>query len=88
MDIIKSGAAVSKEIKRDGEKGVVMQTLKQGFEERNLTMVLEAEKLTQYWLKRLDIECPEQSFANRESIVKWLVGSDLDRFEVLNSKEL
>ncbi|NMF64364.1 HetZ-related protein 2 [Brasilonema octagenarum] len=65
-----------------------MQTLKQGFEERNLTMVLEAEKLTQYWLKRLDIECPEQSFANRESIVKWLVGNDLDRFEVLNSKEL
>ncbi|KAB8334763.1 hypothetical protein SD80_007720 [Scytonema tolypothrichoides VB-61278] len=60
----------------------------QGFEERNLTMVLEAEKLAQHWRKRLDLECPEQSVANRESIVKWLVGSDLDRFEILNSKEL
>ncbi|NMG18418.1 HetZ-related protein 2 [Brasilonema bromeliae] len=65
-----------------------MQTLKQGFEERNLTMVLEAEKLAQDWRKRLETECPEQSVANRESIVKWLVGSDLDRFEILNSKEL
>jgi hypothetical protein len=86
---MKSGAAASEKVNRDErEKGVVMQTLKQGFEERNLTMVLEAEKLALSWRKRLDIECPEQSVANRESIVKWLVGSDLDRFEVLNSKEL
>ncbi|WP_017317503.1 HetZ-related protein 2 [Mastigocladopsis repens] len=65
-----------------------MQTLKQGFEERNLTMVLEAEKLAQYWRKRLEMECPEQSVANRESIVKWLLGNDLHRFETLNLKEL
>lgn len=65
-----------------------MQTLKQGFEERNLTMALDAEKLAQYWRKRLDLECPEQSVANRESIVKWLMGSDLHRFETLNLKEL
>lgn len=65
-----------------------MQTLKQGFEERNLTMVLEAEKLAQYWQKLLAMECPEESVANRESIVKWLLGSDLDRFETLNPKEL
>ncbi|ARV57783.1 hypothetical protein BZZ01_03275 [Nostocales cyanobacterium HT-58-2] len=65
-----------------------MQTLKQGFEERNLTMVLEAEQLAQYWQQRLDMECPEQSAANRNSIVKWLLGSDLQRFEALNSKEL
>lgn len=65
-----------------------MQTLKQGFEERNLTMVLEAEKLAQYWQKLLAMECPDESVANRESIVKWLLGSDLDRFETLNPKEL
>ncbi len=51
-------------------------------------MALKVEKLAQYWLKRLDMECPEQSVANRESIVKWLVGSDLHRFETLNPKEL
>ncbi len=88
MDIIESGVAASERVKRD-IKGVVMQTtLKQGSEERNLTMVLEAEKLAQYWQKRLDMECPEQSVANRESIVKWLLGSDLGRFETLNLKEL
>ena len=65
-----------------------MQTLKQGFEERNLTMGLEAEKLAQYWQKLLAMECPEQSVANRESIVKWLLGSDLDRYETLHPKEL
>ncbi|BAY49652.1 hypothetical protein SAMD00079811_72810 [Scytonema sp. HK-05] len=65
-----------------------MQTLKQGFEERNLTMVLEAEKLAQYWQKLLAMECPEQSVANRQSIVKWLLGSDLARYETLNAKEL
>lgn len=65
-----------------------MQTLKQGFEERNLTMVLSAEKLAQYWQKQLAMECPEQSVANRESIVKWLLGSDLDRYETLHPKEL
>ncbi|NMG05478.1 HetZ-related protein 2 [Brasilonema sp. UFV-L1] len=65
-----------------------MQTLKQGIEERNLTMASEADKLAQDWRKRLDIECPEQSVPNRESIVKWLLGSDLHRFELLSSKEL
>lgn len=65
-----------------------MQTLKQGFEERNLTMASEAEKLAQYWRKRLVIECPEQNQVNRESIVDWLLGSDLQRFEVLTAKEL
>jgi hypothetical protein len=65
-----------------------MQTLKQGFEERNLTMVLSAEKLAQYWQKQLGMECPEQSVANRESIVKWLLGSDLARYETLHAKEL
>ncbi|MEA5568034.1 MULTISPECIES: HetZ-related protein 2 [unclassified Anabaena] len=65
-----------------------MQTLKQGFEERNLAMVTEAEKLAQFWHKRLAAECPEQSVAARESIVLWLLGRDLQRFDLLNPKEL
>ncbi|QSJ18590.1 HetZ-related protein 2 [Nostoc sp. UHCC 0702] len=68
--------------------GVVMQTLKHGFEERNLAMATEAEKLAQDWQKRLAAECPEQSVANRESIVLWLLGRDLKRFDILNPKEL
>ncbi|WGV25180.1 HetZ-related protein 2 [Halotia branconii] len=68
--------------------GVVMQTLKQGFEERNLAMVKEAEKLAQYWQKRLAAECPEKSVATRESIIFWLLGRDLKRFDLLNPKEL
>ncbi|MCV3216888.1 HetZ-related protein 2 [Plectonema radiosum NIES-515] len=65
-----------------------MQTLKQGFEERNLAMASEAEKMTLYWQQRLAAECPEQSEANRESIIFWLLGSDLQRFDLLNPKEL
>ncbi|MEA5507206.1 HetZ-related protein 2 [Halotia wernerae UHCC 0503] len=68
--------------------GVVMQTLKQGFEERNLAMVTEAEKLAQYWQKRLAAECPEQSVATKESIILWLLGRDLKRFDLLNPNEL
>jgi DNA-binding CsgD family transcriptional regulator len=67
-----------------------MQTLKQGFEEYNLTMTTEAEKLAQFWRKRLAAECPEQSLSvtARESIVLWLLGRDLQRFDLLNPKEL
>ncbi len=68
--------------------GVVMQTLKQGFEERNLGMVTEAEKLAQYWHKRLAAECPEQSAATKQGIILWLLGRDLKRFDLLNPKEL
>ncbi|RCJ33518.1 hypothetical protein A6770_17820 [Nostoc minutum NIES-26] len=68
--------------------GVVMQTVKQGFEERNLAMATEAEKLAQYWQKRLAAECPEQSVANRESIIFWLLGRDSKRFDLLNPREL
>jgi DNA-binding CsgD family transcriptional regulator len=65
-----------------------MQTLKQGFEERNLNMTSEAEKLTLYWHNRLADECSLHSEATRESIAKWLLGSDKQRFENLNAKEL
>ena len=69
------------------QMGVVMQTLKQGFEERNLAMATEADKLAEYWRSRLATECPEQSVATRESIILWLLGRDLQRFELLNLKE-
>ncbi|MBD2388659.1 HetZ-related protein 2 [Cylindrospermum sp. FACHB-282] len=68
--------------------GVVMQTLKQSFEERNLTMAKHAANLAQYWQKRLAAECPEQSEAARESIILWLLGVDLNRFDLLNPQEL
>lgn len=65
-----------------------MQTLKQGFEERNLTMATIADKLAQYWHSRLAAECPEQSVQNRESIVDWLLGSDCTRFDNLSPRDL
>jgi DNA-directed RNA polymerase specialized sigma24 family protein len=65
-----------------------MKTLKQSFEECNLTMAPEMEKLEQYWRQRLEVECPQQSEASRESIIRWLVGSDSKRFDMLNPKEL
>ena len=66
-----------------------MQTLKQGFEERNLNiMTSEAEKLALYWQDRLADECSQHSEAIRESIVKWLIGSDEQRLENLDVKEL
>ncbi|TVP64288.1 MAG: hypothetical protein EA343_05645 [Nodularia sp. (in: Bacteria)] len=68
--------------------GVVMQTLIQGFEERNLAMTKEAEKLAHYWGQRLAAECPEQSIANRESIILWLLGSESERFDHFNPQEL
>nr|MDZ8000309.1 hypothetical protein [Aulosira sp. DedVER01a] len=63
-------------------------TLRQGFEERNLPMLTEAEKLAQYWRTRLLAECPEQSAADQESIILWLLGRDSQRLDLLNPKEL
>ena len=66
-----------------------MQTLKQGFEERNRNMTSsEAEKLKEYWHNRLADECSQHSGASRESIAKWLIGSDEKRFDNLDVKEL
>jgi DNA-directed RNA polymerase specialized sigma24 family protein len=65
-----------------------MQTLKQGFEERNLNMTSEAEKLKEYWHNRLAEECSQHGEATRESVAKWLIGSDKERFDNLNAKEL
>ncbi|WP_341531249.1 HetZ-related protein 2 [Nostoc sp. UHCC 0302] len=65
-----------------------MQALKLSFEERNLAMATEAEKLALYWQKRLAAECAGQSEAARESIIMWLLGSDSKRFDLLNPKDL
>jgi len=40
-----------------------------------------AEDLGQDWL-RLTADCPEQNDATRESIIRWLLGNDLERFEM------
>ncbi|TAE59608.1 MAG: hypothetical protein EAZ76_14190 [Nostocales cyanobacterium] len=68
--------------------GVVMQTLSQSFEERNLNMGEDEANLTQYWQERLEAECPEQSEATRKSIILWLLGSDSSRFSQISPKEL
>ncbi|MDZ8240846.1 MAG: HetZ-related protein 2 [Nostoc sp. ChiQUE01a] len=68
--------------------GVVMQTSKLSFEERNLAMTKDLEKLALDWQKRLAVECPEQSEATRQSIILWLLGSDSKRFDLFNPKEL
>jgi hypothetical protein len=65
-----------------------MQTLKQSFEECNLIMKEDATSLAEYWQQRLAKECSEQSEAARHSIVLWLLGVDLNRFDLLNPKEL
>ncbi len=65
-----------------------MQTLKSSFEERNLAMATDVEKLALYWRKRLAAECPEQSEAARQTILLWLLGADSKRFDLLNPKEL
>jgi DNA-binding CsgD family transcriptional regulator len=68
--------------------GVVMQTSKLSFEECNLSMTTDMEKLALDWQKRLAVECPEQNEAARQSIILWLFGSDSKRFDLLNPKEL
>ena len=47
-----------------------------------------AEDLAQDWRSRLKADCPEQSAAHNESIIRWLVGKDLERFEMHNPTQL
>lgn len=51
-------------------------------------MTQDGVNLAQYWQQRLITECPEQSQATRQSILNWLSGVDLARFDLLNPKEL
>ena len=47
-----------------------------------------AEDLAQDWRSRLRADCPQQSAAHNESIIRWLVGKDLERFEMHNPTQL
>jgi DNA-binding CsgD family transcriptional regulator len=64
-----------------------MQTLKQGFEERNLMAKL-ADELEQDWQNRLSIDYPEQSPTTSKSIIRWLLGENLERFDTMMPNEL
>lgn len=46
------------------------------------------EELVLSWRSRLSTECPEQSAQSRESIILWLLGKDLERFETRNPTKL
>ncbi|MBE9117055.1 HetZ-related protein 2 [Lusitaniella coriacea LEGE 07157] len=63
-----------------------MQTLRQGLEEFNLMTKLAVE-LETAWRDRLLADFPQQSPETRTSIVRWLLGGDLERFERLNPKQ-
>jgi len=47
-----------------------------------------AEKLANDWRSQLQADCPEQSSATRESIVQWLLGADLERFDTLPPEQV
>jgi DNA-binding CsgD family transcriptional regulator len=64
-----------------------MQTLKQGFEERNLMAKL-ADELEQDWQNRLSIDYPEQNPTTSKSIIRWLLGENLERFDTMMPNEL
>jgi hypothetical protein len=65
-----------------------MQTLKQGFEEHNLMVVKLADELEQEWQNRLLIDYPAQSLATRSSIIHWLLGENLERFDTMMPNQL
>jgi hypothetical protein len=64
-----------------------MQTLRQGFEERNLMTKL-ADELEQDWRSRIASDYPDQSLATKESIIRWLLGDNLERFDALMPNQL
>ncbi|MFO0100104.1 MAG: HetZ-related protein 2 [Aphanizomenon sp.] len=51
-------------------------------------MIQGGLNLAQYWQQRLNTECPEESQDTRQSILNWLLGRDLERFNLLNPKEI
>jgi DNA-binding CsgD family transcriptional regulator len=62
---------------------VVMQMVKQGFEERNLNMSSEVQRQARYWRQRIDEELNVNQ-ATKESVVTWLLGSNVDSLESLD----
>ena len=51
-------------------------------------MATLAQQLAGEWRSRLLTECPNQNPATRESIIHWLLGEDLDRFDTLSPSQL
>lgn len=47
-----------------------------------------AEELAQGWRSQLAEDSPDQSAANQESIIYWLLGEDMERFDHLNQNQL
>ena len=47
-----------------------------------------ADQLQQEWRSRLASDCPDQHPATQESIVRWLVGDNLERFDTLLPNQL
>lgn len=66
---------------------VVMQTLQQVFEEDNL-MIKWTEHLTQSWKSRLYRDLKQYPEVTQQSIVRWLMGNDIERIETLLPHEL
>ena len=64
-----------------------MKTLLQVFEKRSF-IAGNIEELAHYWQNRVADECSQHSEATREGITNWLLGSDKQRLENLNAKEL
>ncbi|MBD1807148.1 HetZ-related protein 2 [Microcoleus sp. FACHB-SPT15] len=63
-----------------------MQTLKQGFEESNLMTL--ADELEQDWRDRLASDYPTLGSVTSQSIVRWLLGDNVERFETLLPNQL
>ncbi|PSB60217.1 hypothetical protein C7B79_26595, partial [Chroococcidiopsis cubana CCALA 043] len=53
-----------------------------------LLQTTEAQELEQAWRSRLASDCLSQSTATRESILRWLLGEDLARYDNLTSEQL
>jgi hypothetical protein len=64
-----------------------MQTLKRGFREHSL-MANVADELEQEWQLRLANDDPQQSLAANKSIIHWLLGEDLERYDTLTTDQL
>nr|WP_290228213.1 HetZ-related protein 2 [Trichocoleus desertorum] len=47
-----------------------------------------ADKLANDWRSQLETECSKQSVTHRESIIRWLMGEDLARFDTLAPDQL
>ena len=47
-----------------------------------------AQEIEQQWRSQLNRECTEQTTIARESVLSWLVGTDIERFENLDTHQL